>query len=111
MVVAIARAKVSTTLAILSASPGVMMPRASAAVTAFIAAEISSELSIGGSVNLTGRSRWQNAFDAEPQRRRVAGERELDGLTGQRLGLAVEQYRGGKRLFVTGAVSAARRVA
>jgi hypothetical protein len=81
-------------------------------VTAFIAAEISSELSIGGSVNLTGRSRRpQNAFDAEPQRRRVAGERELDGLTGQRLGLAVEQYRGGKRLLVTGAVSAARRVA
>jgi hypothetical protein len=40
-----------------AASPGVISPLTSAAVTACIAAEMSSVLSIGGEVNLTARSR------------------------------------------------------
>jgi hypothetical protein len=43
--------------AILPAFPGVMTPAASAAVTAFMARAISAALSIGGSANLTARSR------------------------------------------------------
>jgi hypothetical protein len=43
--------------AILPASPGVMTPAASAAVTAFMARAMSAALSIGGSANLTERSR------------------------------------------------------
>ncbi|HYZ40788.1 MAG TPA: hypothetical protein VE687_09195 [Stellaceae bacterium] len=43
--------------AILPASPGVIWPPASAAVTAFIAAAMSAALSIGGNANLTVRSR------------------------------------------------------
>ena len=49
--------KVSTTAAIVAASPGVIAPSANAEVTAFIAAAISAALSIGGSANLTVRSR------------------------------------------------------
>jgi hypothetical protein len=39
----------------------------------------------------------QDALDAQPQRRRVACQRELDGLAGQGLGLALEQCRGDGR--------------
>jgi hypothetical protein len=55
--VSIARTKVSTTAAIVAASPGAIAPSASAEVTAFITAAISAALSIGGSTNLTARSR------------------------------------------------------
>lgn len=55
--VSIARTKVSTTAAIVAASPGVIMPSAGAEVTAFIAAAMSAALSIGGKTNFTTRSR------------------------------------------------------
>src|SRR6516165_2598441 len=57
LVDSIVRAKVSTTAAIVAASPGVISPRASAGVTACTAAEISATFSIGGKVKLTVRSR------------------------------------------------------
>jgi len=47
-----------------------------------------------------GSALRQDAFDAQPQRRRVAEERQLDRLAGQRLGLAAEQCRGGDRRLV-----------
>jgi hypothetical protein len=64
--VSIARSKMSTTAAILPASPGAITPLASAEVTAFIAGAISAGLLIGGNADLTARSRAhrQDAFDA-----------------------------------------------
>jgi hypothetical protein len=39
--------------------------------------------------------RPDDAFEAQPQCRRVAGERQLDGFAGQRLALAGEQQPSG----------------
>ena len=95
--VSIARTKVSTTPAILPASPGVMSPPAIAEVTAFIAAAMSAALSIGGSANSTGRSRHRGRMRSiQPQCHRVAGLSRLDGLPGQSLGLAGEQRHRGE---------------
>ena len=57
--VSIARTKVSTTAAIVAASPGVITPPASAEVTAFIAGAMSAALSIGG-----GQGELHRAFAA-----------------------------------------------
>jgi hypothetical protein len=90
-------AKFSTTAAIVAASPGVIWPPASAAVTACIA---------DGAF-----AAWrQKSFDTEAHRRRVARKRKLDGFARQRLGLAREQC-GGECCLVAGAGPAARRVA
>src|SRR6516165_1925630 len=113
-VASIARTKVSTTAAIVAASPGVMVPAASAEVTAFIAGAISAALSIGGDSNLTVRSRQGGRMRSMQSRvaptgqspwaegPRVAGERQLDGPPGHGLEPAFEQSRGGERLLVTG---------
>src|SRR5882724_11343584 len=50
-------------------------------------------------------------FEAEPHRGRVADQREVDGLAGQRLGFAREQRRGGERRLVAGPGPAADGVA
>src|SRR5208282_5252933 len=55
-------------------------------------------------------ARRQHAFHAEPHRGRIAGERHLDGLARQSLGLAREQCRGGKRRLVARTLSPAARV-
>src|SRR5215472_8968620 len=49
----------------------------------------------------------QKAFDAEPQRHRVAGERRLDGLARQSFSLAREQLCGGEGRLVARAGPAA----
>jgi hypothetical protein len=66
-------------------------------VTAFIAAAISAALSMGGSAKFDGAfaAGRQDSFDAEPHCRRIAAQREFDGLARQGLGLAREQRRGG----------------
>jgi len=109
LVVSIARAKVSTTIAIRSASPGVRAPRASAEVTAFATVETSLAPSIARQGEPDGAltADRQDAFDTEPQRDRVAGKRQLDGLAGQSLGLALEQHRGGERRPVARTTSTA----
>src|SRR5207247_7077265 len=66
-------------------------------------------------------ARRQHAFHAEPHRAhgsrpwtegpRITAERNLDGLARQRLGLAREQCRGGKRRLVARTPSPAPRVA
>ncbi len=53
----------STTAAIVAASPGVITPAGKCGGTAFIKGAMSAALSIGGKANLTLRSR-QDAFDA-----------------------------------------------
>src|SRR6202035_3827593 len=94
--VSIARTKVSTTAAMVAASPGVIAPPASAEVTAFIAAAMSAALSISRpAAGRTFAALRQDAFDAQAQRGRVADEGQLDGLARQSLGLAGEQRRGG----------------
>jgi hypothetical protein len=42
-------------------------------------------------MNSTVCSRADDASEAQPQYHRVSGERQLDGLVGQRLALAGEQ--------------------
>jgi hypothetical protein len=109
LVVSIDRAKVSTTIAIRSASLGVRVPRASAEVTAFAAAETS--LALAGNASLTARSRQTGRMRSmQPKRDRVAAKRQLDGLAGQYLGLALKQHRGGERRPVARTTSTAGRV-
>jgi hypothetical protein len=77
----------------LSPSPGVITPSATAAATAAIAAAMSAGASIGrqGEMDSALAAGRQDAFDAQFQRRRVAGERQFDRFACQRLGFAVEQ--------------------
>jgi hypothetical protein len=56
-------------------------------VTAPIAPATSAALRIGGKANATA---GQDPVEAQPQCRRVASQRQLDGLAGQRLGIARE---------------------
>src|SRR3984893_7309080 len=95
--VSIARTKVSTAAAIVAASPGVIMPPASAEGTAFIVSAISAALSI------VGRMRSIQS--------RIAAERQLDSLAGQGLGLAREQCRGGDGRLVAAADPAPEGIA
>ena len=63
-------------------------------------------LAAGGAAGLQpralsrGSALRQDAFDAQPQRGRVADERQLDGLAGQGLGLPREQSRGGNGVLL-----------
>src|SRR5207253_1358183 len=87
-----ARTKVSTTAAIVPASPGVITPPASAEVTAFIAAAMSwafspRALSRGSALDRRQRefyraiaARRQDAFEAQPHRSRIADERQVHRL-------------------------------
>src|SRR6478752_1144854 len=86
LLASIARTKVSTTAAILSASRGVIAALASAEVTAFIAAAISWALSRPAWSRGGALDRWQgefyrafaarsqDAFETKPHRGRVADE-------------------------------------
>src|SRR5260221_8083651 len=93
--VSIARTKVSTTAAIVAASPGVIAPPASAEVTAFIAPAMSAALSIGGRANFTVRLRHGGRIRSRQSRIAVSDEREFHGLAGQGLGFALEQRHRG----------------
>ena len=90
--------KVSTIAAILPASPGVITPAASAR---------GDRLHRRGDIRRALDRRQleldrplaadrQKAFDAEPQRHRITGERRLDGLARQSFSLAREQLCGGE---------------
>src|SRR5215469_8643843 len=74
--------KVSTIAAILPASPGVITPAASAAVTGLHRrGDIRRALDRRQlELDRAFAADRQKALDAEPQRHRVAGERRLDGL-------------------------------
>jgi hypothetical protein len=101
----------------------VIAPLASAEVTAFIAGAMSwafspRALSRGGALDRRQcefygafAARRQDALAAQPHRSRVAGESELDRSARQRLGLARQKRRGGKRRLVARAGPAPGRIA
>jgi hypothetical protein len=67
----------------------------------------------GGSATGSGRSRRGaiGAFEAEAQGQRVSGQRQLDRLARQGLGLAVEIGFGGARRLVAAAPAPPGRIA
>jgi len=102
LLASIARTKVSTTAAILSASRGVIAPLASAEGD-----RLHCRGHIRGALDRRQcefyrafAARRQDAFEAKPHRSRVAGESELDRPARQRLGLTRQQCRGGERRLV-----------
>jgi hypothetical protein len=90
---------VSTTAAILSASPGVIAPPASAEGD-----RLHRRSNVRGALDRRQcefyraiAARGQDALEAKPHRSRVAGEGELDCSGRQRFGLTRQKCRGGKR--------------
>src|SRR5262249_21161165 len=99
--VSTARTKISTTRASSAASLGVIVPCTPAVVIAAIVPARAAAPRTTGTPSLTGRAARRNdALEAEPQRRSLTFERELDGSSGQRLGFAVEHQLGRFRRLV-----------